>query len=68
MVVNTNVKLAICPFDTVWLDEPESAAAKSNPIPESPACAGVAIALLVSVRFPVCCPAVPGLKALRLCK
>jgi hypothetical protein len=62
MVVNTRVKLAVCPFDTVWLDGPDNATAKSNPIPKSPACAPVARALLVNVRFPVCCPAVPGLK------
>jgi hypothetical protein len=61
-VVNTRVKLAVCPLDTVWLDEPDSATPKSNPIPESPACAPVARALLVNVRFPVCCPAVPGSK------
>lgn len=64
IVVNTSVKLAVCPLDTVWLDEPDSVTVKSNPIPESPACAPVAIALLVNVRFPVCCPAVPGLKVI----
>ena len=50
-VVNSRVKLAVCPLDTVWLDDPETVAAKSNPIPESPACAGAAIALLVSVSL-----------------
>jgi hypothetical protein len=64
IVVNTSVKLAVCPLDTVWLDEPDSVTVKSNPFPESPACAPVAIALLVNVRFPVCCPAVPGLKVI----
>jgi len=61
-VVNTSVKLAVWPLDTVWLDAPKSVTVKSNPIPESPACAPVAMAPLVQVRFPVCCPAAPGLK------
>jgi len=60
--VNTKVKLAVCPLETVWLGAPRRDTVKSNPIPESPACAPVARALLVHVRFPVCCPAIPGLK------
>ncbi|HUD55280.1 MAG TPA: hypothetical protein VMR02_08635 [Terracidiphilus sp.] len=59
MVVNTSVKLAACPLDTVWLDEPESAAAKSKPIPERPACSDAATALLVSVSFQSVVPQLP---------